>query len=177
MLKRVGLVAVVGVLALVLAACGADETTSELPGDAGADDDGSGLVADLPINDGDAGEDGLSAGTCLAEEPNCEDTFVDSGEPPIPPPPGLPITSVVDAPIDGGFVISGFYFDDGSGPRLCEALAESFPPQCGGASIQFDNTAGADVGVLSIEQGVTWSDQPVVVEGEVVDGVFVARGS
>ncbi|RZV45503.1 MAG: hypothetical protein EX267_05260 [Acidimicrobiia bacterium] len=175
MIKRVRLVAVVGLLALVFAACGSDETTNELPGDAGAGGDGSGLVADLPV-DSSGGGDGDVAGTCLAGEPVCEDTFPDSGEPPVPPPPGLAITSVVDTPIDGGFVISGFYFDDGTGARLCEALAESFPPQCGGASIPFDNTAGADLGVLSIEQGVTWSDQPVLVEGEVIDGVFVAVG-
>ncbi|NNC91111.1 MAG: hypothetical protein HKN80_01325 [Acidimicrobiia bacterium] len=174
-MKRVMIVAVVGVLALVMAACGADETTSDLPAaDVG---DGS-AAADLPL-DGGAGDgtgDGGEAGTCLAGEPECQDTFPDSGEPPVPPPPGLPIVSVLDSEIDGGFVITGFYFDDGTGMRLCEALAESFPPQCGGASIPIDNTAGADLGVLSIEQGVTWSDQPILVEGEVVDGVFVARG-
>ena len=173
MIRRVGLVAVVGVLALVLAACGSDETTNELPGDAGSGDNGNGLVADLPV-DSTGGGDGDAAGTCLADEPVCEDTFPDSGEPTVPPPPGVPVATVANTPIDGGFVISGFYFDDGNGVRLCDALAESFPPQCGGASIPFDNTAGADVGVLSIEQGVTWSDQPVLVEGQVVDGVFVA---
>ncbi len=173
-MKRVKILAVVGVLALVMAACGSDETTSDLPLDGGSGGDGSGQVADLPINDGNTGGDGLSAGTCLPEEPKCEDTFVDSGEPTEPPSPGVPVATVANTPIDGGFAISGFYFDDGTGPRLCEALAESFPPQCGGASVAFDNTAGTDLGVLSIEQGVTWSDQPILVEGSVVDGVFVA---
>ncbi len=170
MMKRVRYVAVLGVLALVLAACGGAETTSELPLDAG---DGGGLPLDAQGggNGGDGGAD-----TCLVGEPECQDTFPDSGEPAEPPPPGLPIVAVVDSDIDGGFVISGFYFDDGSGVRLCDTLAESFPPQCGGPSIPFDNAAGADVGVLSIEAGVTWSDQPILVEGEVVDGVFVARG-
>jgi hypothetical protein len=171
-MKRVRILAVLGVIALVLAACGSDETTSDLPGDAGGDQPSAGL----PLDTGDGGDDdGLVAATCLPEEPKCEDTFVDSGGPTEPPPPGLPIATVADTPIDGGFVISGFYFDDGTGVRLCDALAESFPPQCGGPSIPFDNTAGADLGVLSIEQGVTWSDQPILVEGEVVDGVFVAK--
>jgi hypothetical protein len=165
-MKRMRIVAVLGVLALVLAACGSDETTNELPGDAG-----DRQSVGLPL-DSSSGREGQ---TCLEDEPVCEDTFPDSGEPTEPPPPGLPIVSVVDSAIDGGFVISGFYLDDGTGPRLCEALAESFPPQCGGVSIPFDNTAGADIGVLSLEQGVTWSDQPVLVEGEVVNGVFVAR--
>jgi hypothetical protein len=170
-MKRVRILAVLGVLALVMAACGSDETTSDLPLDAGG---GNQQSADLPI-DAAGGSDGAAGETCLVGEPVCEDTFPDSGEAPIPPPPGVAVATVAGTPIDGGFVISGFYFDDGNGVRLCDALAESFPPQCGGASIPFDNTAGADVGVLSIEQGVTWSDQPVLVEGEVVDGVFVAR--
>jgi len=165
--KRVKILAVLGVLALVMAACGSDETTSDVPLDAGNQQS-----ADLPVDS--AGSNGGAGETCLADEPVCEDTFPDSGEPPAPPPPGVPVATVASTPIDGGFVISGFYFDDGTGVRLCEALAESFPPQCGGASIAFDNTAGADLGVLSIEQGVTWSDQPVLVEGSVVDGVFVA---
>ena len=169
-MKRVTIVAILGVLALALAACGSDETTVEVPSD-GGDQQSS----ELPLDSGAGAGDGGGADTCLAGEPVCEDTFPDSGEPPVPPPPGLPIASVDSAPIDGGFVISGFYFDDGTGVRLCEALAESFPPQCGGASIPFDNTAGADLGVLSIEQGVTWSDQPILVEGEVVEGTFVSR--
>jgi hypothetical protein len=164
--KRVKLWAVLGVIALVLAACGSDEVTLEVPGDYQQ-------WSGLPLDAGDG--DGEYADTCLVGEPECQDTFPDSGEPPVPPPPGLPITSVANTPIDGGFVISGFYFDDGTGPRLCEALAESFPPQCGGVSIPFDNTAGADLGTLAIEQGVTWSDQPVLVEGEAVDGVLVAK--
>ncbi|MDH3540361.1 MAG: hypothetical protein OEP52_10215 [Acidimicrobiia bacterium] len=164
------LLAVLGALALALASCGTDETTVEVPGD-GADQPAAGLALD-----GTGGSDGGAGETCWAEEPMCEDTVPDSGEPPLPPPPGLPIANVADRPIDGGFVISGFYFDDGTGTRLCETLAESFPPQCGGASIPLDNTAGADLGTLTIEQGVTWSDQPVLVEGGVVDGMFVARG-
>jgi hypothetical protein len=167
--KRVKILAVLGVIALVLAACGSDEGTLEVPGD---DQQSSGL----PLDAGAGGGDDGGADTCLVGESECQDTFPDSGEPPVPPPPGLPIATVANTPIDGGFVISGFVFDDGTGMRLCDSLAESFPPQCGGASIPFDNTAGADLGVLSIEQGVTWSDQPVLVEGEVVDGVFVARG-
>ena len=169
-MKRVRILPVLGLLALVLAACGSDETTSDSPGDAGAGDQ---PAASLPL-DGGAG-DGGGADTCLVGELECQDTFPDSGEPPVPPPPGVPVATVASTPIDGGFVISGFYFDDGTGVRLCDALAESFPPQCGGPSIPFDNTAGADLGVLSIEQGVTWSDQPILVEGEVVDGVFVAK--
>jgi len=155
MFGHVKLAALTGAVALVLAACGSTETTVEAPLD-------------------DAGRP-PAAGACLAEDPECEDMFPGSDEPAEPPPPGLPITGVAATPIDGGFVISGFYLADESGVRLCELLAESLPPQCGGGSIAFENTAGADLGELATAQGVTWSDQPVLVAGEVIDGVFVAR--
>jgi hypothetical protein len=156
-MKKMRRLTVLGVVALVLAACGGtDEQTDELPLDAGS------------------GGDQIVAGACLEGEPECDDTFPDSGEPTEPPPPGIQITSVLNTDIDGGFAIQGFYVADESGVRLCEALAESFPPQCGGSSVPFDNSAGADLGVLSVEQGVTWSNQPVVVVGSMVDGVFVS---
>lgn len=156
---RVRMLLLVGGLAMVLAACG------------GGGDDGS---AALPTDDAGVGTDQPAADACLIGEPECNDTFPDSGEPAEPPGPGVPVATVVATPIDGGFAIEGFYLADDGGVRLCEALAESFPPQCGGASIPFDNSAGADLGTLSVEQGVTWSDQPVLVVGRVVDGVFVA---
>ncbi len=165
-MKRVRILALVGVVALVSAACGSSETTSDLPGDTQP-------AAGLPLDTGGGGDDS-DAATCLADEPVCEDTFPDSGEPTEVPSPGVPVATVVGTSIDGGFVIAGFYVADANGVRLCEALAESFPPQCGGASIIFDNTAGAALGPLSIEQGVSWSEQPILVEGSVVDGVFVA---
>lgn len=158
-MKRVRLAAVVAVVALVLAACGSTETAAELPA----------------VGDGTTSPP--AAGACLVGEPDCQDTFPDSGEPTGPPAPGVPVGTVIDTSIDGGFAISGYYVADGESVRLCEALAESFPPQCGGASILFDNTAGADLGTLSIEQGVTWSDEAVLVTGQVVDGVFVADGA
>ena len=73
----------------------------------------------------------------------------------------------------GGIAVSGFLFDDGSGPVLCEVLAESFPPQCGGASVPVEGYEEAvDVPLVS-EQGVTWTDQPLTLFGEIVDGTFV----
>ena len=86
----------------------------------------------------------------------------------------LSVGEAVSNDIDGGFAIRGFYLDDASGTWLCDALAESFPPQCGGDRIPFDNSAGIDLGPLQNEQDTTWSDGFVTVVGEVVDGVFVA---
>ena len=158
-MTRIRFVGLVGAAALVVAACGSTDSAAELS----------------PVGDGTASPP--AAGACLVGEPDCQDTFPDAGEPTGPPAPGVPVATVADASIDGGFAITGYYIADGESARLCEALAESFPPQCGGASIGFDNTAGADLGTLSIEQGVTWSEEPVLVTGRVVDGVFVADGA
>lgn len=156
------------VLALMAAACGGGEDAAE-----------------LPINDTPG-----AASACLADDPDCQDLggqptdeppFLDDeptdGEPPSDGEPlvggGMSVADVVATDIDGGFAITGFYFDDGSGPLLCESLAESFPPQCAGASIPVDNSAQVELDGLQTQNDVTWTDQPAVLVGEVVDGVFV----
>ncbi len=160
-------VTAVGVLALVLAACG------------GGDDDAAGI----PINDAPGGTPD-AAGACLVGEPDCQDTLTPlPGEEPIDLDPdtgepvgagSLSVGDVLGTDIDGGFAIQAFYLADDSGTYLCDALAESFPPQCGADRIPLENSAGIDLGPLQIEQGVSWSDDVVTVIGEVVDGVFVA---
>ena len=87
----------------------------------------------------------------------------------------VPVGEAVAAGIEGPFLVSGFLVVDGGGARLCEALAESFPPQCGGTSVQLEPAQTPAGAVTTTEGDVTWSDQPVLVEGEIVDGVFVVR--
>lgn len=152
-------------LAAALVACG---------GDAGEDE--------LPIN---TGTPPAATGACLVDEPDCNDIGVpDGGE---LPPPGddgevvtggmvaepLTVSQALVSDIGGVIAVQGFLFDDGSGPVLCDALAESFPPQCGGDSLPVSGHEEAvDVPIIS-EQGVTWTDQPVVLLGEYIDGTLV----
>ena len=174
------IISLVAAFAIVAAACGDAGTESTEP-DAQA----------LPP----------AAGACLAGDPDCQDLGplpVAGEEPPIlpgEPDPGAPepvpsdlddgpvtplaggglsVGDVLANDIDGGFAVQAFYVADATGRYLCDALAESFPPQCGGDRIPFDNTAGADLGLLQSEGGVTWSNDLVVVVGEIVDGTFVA---
>ncbi len=157
---------VAAAFALVLVACGGDDDAAELP------------LGDAPGDTPDA------AGACLVGEPDCQDTLTPlPGEEPIDLDPatgepvaggGLSVGDVLANDIDGGFAIQAFYYADDSGTYLCDALAESFPPQCGADRIPLDNAAGVDLGPLQTEQGISWSDDFVTVIGEVVDGVFVA---
>jgi len=113
--------------------------------------------------------------TCLAGDPDCQDNPGGANdEPTAPPSGGVSVVDVLTNDIDGGFAIEGFFYDDGTRAVLCQDLAESFPAQCGGSSIPFDNSAGVDLGVLDSDQGITWSPHRIMVIGRVVDGVFVA---
>lgn len=152
-------------LLLVLAACGDGATSAELP----------------PVGD-DAPQ---AAGACeegTVEE--CNDTLFPGDEPVTPPPSGtssgmpipgggLTIAEALETDATGILMVTGFYFDDGDGPMLCEMFAESLPPQCGGATIALADITPIDPDSIRSESGVSWTDQPVIIVGEIVDGILV----
>lgn len=61
---------------------------------------------------------------------------------------------------------------DGSA-RLCDALAESHPPRCGGASIALIGLPDGFLTGLRATDGVTWSEAPVQLIGRVRGDAFV----
>ena len=77
------------------------------------------------------------------------------------------------AAASGRVMVTGFLVDVAGESRLCEALAESFPPQCGGANITLTSLDQIDPDELKTEGDVTWTDFPVTVFGEMVDGTLV----
>jgi hypothetical protein len=92
---------------------------------------------------------------------------------------GLPLSveGLIVAEPEGDVSVVGFLVIDSAGPRLCSALAESFPPQCGGPSVEI--ISGLDDHPVQYEeaQGVRWTDPAVVVEGRYVDGTFTLQGN
>ena len=61
-------------------------------------------------------------------------------------------------PTDDIVAVTGALFIDADGTvRLCDALLESFPPQCGGATLVVD---GLDLAALDLEEanGVRWAE-------------------
>jgi hypothetical protein len=155
-------------LLLVLAACGADVGTG-----------------DLPINDNPV-DTPTPIATCIEDEPDCNDMGVTGDTPQDLPNDGDVVSPSSGMVVDGGLTISealessatgvlavqGYLLDDGSGARFCEVLAESYPPQCGGASVSivgYDEVVSVP---LSSSDGTTWTDDTFVVFGEMVDGVL-----
>ncbi len=160
----------IAIFALVAAACGTD-TAEPAPSDAG----------DVPA----------AAGACLEGTVDCNDTLEPGEVPPdLPPsdepPPagggtsgalvdgGLTVSEALETDATGVLAVQGHIVDDGTTARFCEALAESFPPQCGGAWVEVSGyEATIDPDDLTTGQGVTWTDHSVVLFGDLVDGTLI----
>ena len=72
-----------------------------------------------------------------------------------------------------GFLVA----QEGAPIRLCSALAESYPPQCGGASLVVERLELASVEGLTTPAEpeyahTSWTDAPVELYGVVADGVL-----
>jgi hypothetical protein len=80
------------------------------------------------------------------------------------------VAIAVDDELTGSVTLTGFLLDDGQ-VRLCDAIMESYPPQCGGASVVVE---GVDVTALdpaTVEGDVAWVEQ-ASVSGQLEDGVL-----
>ena len=77
------------------------------------------------------------------------------------------VEEALSADADGPIRVRGTLLADAQGVRLCSALAESHPPQCGQPSLR---VRGLDlVGISNMEQakGVGWTKREVTLVGEV----------
>lgn len=65
-------------------------------------------------------------------------------------------------------------FDDGAGLVMCEALAESFPPQCPGDKVPIANPEAVNVD-FSRQGEISWTDTVVVLTGTMSNGIFTVN--
>lgn len=128
-----------------------------------------------------SGQDSV-AGMCAEGTEDCNDTPgsdlpddvlpPNTDEEPTPGPDAADAVSVQQARDHIGsdpIVVNGFYLDDGGSARLCDVSLESYPPQCGGASLMVTNPALMSDYPLVEEGDTQWSEGFVVVEG-IVNG-------
>ena len=86
--------------------------------------------------------------------------------------PGISIEEALVSEADGMLLVNGNLLAEGGEVRLCSALAESFPPQCGGASLQVEGVKLEEVDGLVTEGGVSWTDRPIQLLGAIEDGLL-----
>ncbi len=79
--------------------------------------------------------------------------------------PGLSVADALEHQATDDIVtVSGALFVDADGTMwLCDAIAESFPPQCGGDRIEVEGLDPGDVPNLQEEQDVRWSESVTLV--------------
>lgn len=96
----------------------------------------------------------------------------DDGESGAEPGAALTVAEALESGADGPLRVRGTLIADAREVRLCSAILESHPPQCGRPWLR---VRGLDlVGVSNMEQakGVGWTSREVTLVGEVEDGVL-----
>jgi hypothetical protein len=86
--------------------------------------------------------------------------------------PGISIDDALASDSDEPLLVNGNLLAQGDDVRLCSALAESFPPQCGGASLVVQGLKLVEVDGLVTEGDVSWTDRPIQLLGVVSDGTL-----
>ncbi len=91
--------------------------------------------------------------------------------------PGISIGDVFITDLKGPLLINGLLHIENGQVRLCESLAESFPPQCGGRFLVVKGLDLLKMDGLRREGSVTWSEQSVQILGTVEGEELTVAGT
>ena len=91
--------------------------------------------------------------------------------------PGISVQEALASKLDVPLLVRGYVVAAGSEIRLCDALAESYPQQCGVASLVVEGVPLDELPGLTSAEGVTWSEREVELLGRVADGVLLVEGT
>jgi hypothetical protein len=69
-------------------------------------------------------------------------------------------------------LVRGALIATGGTVRLCYAILESYPPQCGQPSLVVKGLDLDTVRALTTANGVTWSDREIRLRGTIADGAL-----
>lgn len=111
-------------------------------------------------------------------EPAAPDDGGNGSAAPMPTPGGgLSVPEARTSEASGPLLVHGFLIAEGGRVRLCEAVAESFPPQCGGAFLEVRGLDLSSVEGLSQEGDVRWVEGETSLLGEREGDVLVVTGT
>ncbi len=91
--------------------------------------------------------------------------------------PGITVGVALISNLTGPLLVNGQLHVENGRERLCEVLAESFPPQCAGRFLEVEGLDLMTMDGLRSEGSVTWSDQTVQVLGTVEGEVLTVAGT
>lgn len=78
---------------------------------------------------------------------------------------GLSIQEALDSDLEGPLLVRGYLIERDGEPRLCDAILESSPPQCGEPSLRVEGSAPPA------------SEERVSLLGDVNDGTITVSGT
>ncbi len=124
---------------------------------------------------------------CAEDQPDCQDTLITSDLPTGGNDPLAPTTEPADGSASNGMIVDdglsvseaiayegtqsvavhGYVVRTSNAAQLCEALAESYPPQCSGASLTLVNPDATNDLPLVEDGSVQWSLDIVTLIGTV----------
>ncbi|MEX0817137.1 MAG: hypothetical protein WD027_06810 [Gaiellales bacterium] len=87
--------------------------------------------------------------------------------------PGISIEEAIASDLEGPLLVNGNLLAEGDEVRLCDALAESFPPQCAGPQLRVEGLKLDEVDGLVREGEVAWTDRPIQLLGDVEGDTLV----
>jgi hypothetical protein len=86
------------------------------------------------------------------------------------------IAAALEAEGGATVTVDGLVVSDANGTYLCDALLESFPPQCGPPAVAVVNLELADLEDVQEAGSVRWSERRVRVTGRMLSGVLTLDG-
>lgn len=77
--------------------------------------------------------------------------------------PVIDVEQLVARSADTPIAVQGFLIDQDGTTRLCAAVMESYPPQCGEPAVILIGLDLTEIAELDTEQGVTWKESVVMI--------------
>jgi hypothetical protein len=90
---------------------------------------------------------------------------------------GITVEQALAADTTDPLLVRGALVAEGGTIRLCSAILESYPPQCGKPALVIRGLDLRSVDGLTTANGVTWADSEVKLLGSVADGTLTVSGT